>query len=313
MEEFDLGAMLGHTNPIKENVIKPITVDMLIPYHKHKFQLYSGERLDDMVESIRTNGVLTPIVVQPAENGKFEILIGHNRWNASKIAGKPTVPAIIKSGLSEDEAEMYVVESNAMQRGFDNLLISEQAAVIAMRHDKMFSEKKRKDIISELSVLEGKEPETDKEKKPRDTNRQIGEEYSMSRNSVARLIRINKLVDALKEAVDSGAVSVRAAVELSYIDENSQIQVSEFLDTVKIDIKKAVEIRSAADENGSVIRSEIVRIMTKNEKMPKPRHYKISSDRIGRFFKEDTSDSEIEDVVEKALELYFSGREEGKE
>ena len=128
---FNLGAMLS-TPTALQNAVKQIPCEMLIPYHNHKFEMYSGERLDDMVESIKENGVLSLIVVQPASDGQFEILIGHNRWNASKIAGLPTVPAIVKEGLSEDEAEMYVIESNLMQRSFSNLRISEQAAVIAL-------------------------------------------------------------------------------------------------------------------------------------------------------------------------------------
>lgn len=126
---FDLGAMLSA--PAIQTAVQQISCDKLHPYHNHKFELYTGERLDDMVASIKENGVLSPVIVQPDGDG-YEILIGHNRWNACKIAGIDTIPAIIKQGLSEDEAEMYVIESNVMQRGFDNLRISEQAAVIAL-------------------------------------------------------------------------------------------------------------------------------------------------------------------------------------
>ena len=122
--QFDLGTMLS----APQTAIQQIPCDQLHPYHNHKFELYSGERLEDMVASIKENGVLSPIIVQPIEGG-YEILIGHNRWNASKLAGLPTVPAIVKAGLTEDEAEMYVIESNVMQRGFENLRISEQAPV----------------------------------------------------------------------------------------------------------------------------------------------------------------------------------------
>ena len=116
--QFDLGAMLS----APQTAIQQIPCDQLHPYHNHKFELYSGERLEDMVASIKENGVLSPIIVQPVEDG-YEILIGHNRWNASKLAGLPTVPAIVKTGLTEEEAEMYVIESNVMQRGFENLRI----------------------------------------------------------------------------------------------------------------------------------------------------------------------------------------------
>ena len=102
--QFDLGTMLS----APQTAIQQIPCDQLHPYHNHKFELYSGERLEDMVASIKENGVLSPIIVQPIEGG-YEILIGHNRWNASKLAGLPTVPAIVKTGLTEEEAEMYVI------------------------------------------------------------------------------------------------------------------------------------------------------------------------------------------------------------
>ena len=92
--QFDLGAMLS----APQTAIQQIPCDQLKPYHNHKFELYSGERLEDMVASIKENGVLSPIIVQPIEDG-YEILIGHNRWNASKLAGLPTVPAIVKTDL----------------------------------------------------------------------------------------------------------------------------------------------------------------------------------------------------------------------
>ena len=131
--QFDLSAMLSTP---QQTAVQQIPCDKLHPYHNHKFELYSGERLEDMIASIKENGVLSPIIVQPDGDG-YEILIGHNRWNASKLAGLPTVPAIIKAGLTEDEAEMYVVESNVMQRGFENLKISEQAAAVGVVDNKI--------------------------------------------------------------------------------------------------------------------------------------------------------------------------------
>ena len=154
--QFDLGAMLS----APQTAIQQIPCDQLKPYHNHKFELYSGERLEDMVASIKENGVLSPIIVQPIEGG-YEILIGHNRWNASKLAGLPTVPAIVKTDLTEEEAEMYVIESNVMQRGFENLRISEQAAAVALRHSEMFSQGKRNDILRELAHLENPSSEPD--------------------------------------------------------------------------------------------------------------------------------------------------------
>ena len=149
---FDIGTMMSQANQIKE-----IPINMLKSYHNHKFSLYTGERLEDMVESVKRNGVLIPIIVQPIDNGEsYEILSGHNRTNAARLAGLERVPSVIKEGLTEEEAEIYVVATNLAQRGFNDLKITEQAAVLAMRHSKLFSEEKQQAIADELAVLEGK-------------------------------------------------------------------------------------------------------------------------------------------------------------
>ena len=302
---FNLGAMLS-TPTALQNAVKQIPCEMLIPYHNHKFEMYSGERLDDMVESIKENGVLSPIIVQPTNNGKYEILIGHNRWNASKIAGLPTVPAIIKEGLSPDEAEMYVIESNVMQRGFNNLKISEQAEVIAMRYDKMFSQGKRNDIIRELKLIEN--PDSAKEtEQPRSSREKIGEEYGLSRNSVARLVRVSKLISELKELVDEGTIAVRTAVNLSYLSEQAQSDVADLALDNKIDMKKSEQLKAQADENGDIPHDTLVGIITGIvEDKPKPKSVKISSDTFTKYFEADTKSAEITETIEKALEFYFA-------
>ena len=207
-----IGRVFEHKNKVyPKSFTAKYNCDKLVYFEYH-------ERLDDMVESIRANGVMTPIIVQPLGD-KYEILIGHNRWNASKLAGNDFVPAIIKENLTEEEAEIYVIESNLIQRGFSELKLSEQAQVLALRYESVFSQGKRTDIINELMKLEGKIPE----KKEKHNSREIvGEEYGLSRNTVARLLRINKLHDGIKLWVNDGSLSVRAAVELSYMDKEKQ-------------------------------------------------------------------------------------------
>ena len=306
--QFNLGAMLS-TPTALQNAVKQIPCDMLKPYHNHRFELYTGERLEDMVESIKENGVLSPIIVQPCNSG-YEILIGHNRWNASKIAGLPTVPAIVKEGLSEDEAEMYVIESNLMQRGFDNLKISEQAAVIAQRHSEMFSQGKRNDIIRELQMLDGTFTETSgplvQKLITRDT---IGEEYSMSGRNIARLIRIDKLIDELKVLIDNGVLAVRSGVELSFLSEETQLEISELAEDYKIDMKKAKQLRDSADNDGNVSNADIIRILDgKKNNADKGKSVKISNNIYSRYFEPTAKPKEIAETIEKALEMYFSSQ-----
>lgn len=309
--QFDLGALIGTPEAVK-NAVKQIPCDMLHPYHNHRFELYTGERLEDMVESIRENGVLSPIIVQPIDNG-YEILIGHNRWNASKIAGLSTVPAIVKEGLSEEDAEMYVIESNLMQRGFDNLKISEQAAVIAQRHNEMFSQGKRNDIIRELQLLENPEIPTSfpvgTKLENGDCKQNIADNYGMGRTSVARLIRIDKLINELKQLIDNGSLAVRSGVELSFLSERTQCIVAEQAEDFKIDMKIAKQLRSSADENGDIDTAAIVRIITGTAEIkPKPVSVKISNDIYSKYFTSDMKKKEITETIEKALEMYFSER-----
>jgi len=309
--QFDLGALIGTPEAVK-NAVKHIPCDMLQPYHNHRFELYTGERLEDMVESIRENGVLSPIIVQPIDNG-YEILIGHNRWNASKIAGLSTVPAIVKEGLSEEDAEMYVIESNLMQRGFDNLKISEQAAVIAQRHNEMFSQGKRNDIIRELQLPENPEIPTSfpvgTKLENGDCKQNIADNYGMGRTSVARLIRIDKLINELKQLIDNGSLAVRSGVELSFLSEETQRIVAEQAEDFKIDMKITKQLRSSADENGDIDTAAIVRIITGTAEIkPKPVSVKISNDIYSKYFTSDMKKKEITETIEKALEMYFSER-----
>lgn len=312
--QFDLGAMLSTPAPML-NSIQQIPCEMLRPYHNHKFELYSGERLEDMIASIKENGVLSPIVVQPCENG-YEILIGHNRWNASKLAGLPTVPVIIKEGLSEEEAEIYALESNIMQRGFENLRISEQAAVIALRHSEMFSQGKRNDILRELALLENPNAEAEETTlnplgSKLDTSESVGKEYGVSKGSVVRLIRINKLVDELKTLVDSGDIAVRSGVELSFLSNEAQTEVAEQAENFKIDMKKSRQLREAADSKGNIDRDTIIRIITgMADVKPKPKSVKISNDIFTKYFDEGAKAKDVTDTVEKALAYYFASMKE---
>lgn len=302
--DFDLGAMLSSDN---SNKVHMISCDELVPYHNHKFSLYYGERLEDMVESIKQNGIFSSLVVQPTGTGKYEILIGHNRWNAAKLAGLAAVPCVIKSGLTEEEAEIYVTESNVMQRGFDNLKISEQAEALRIRHDTMFSQGKRNDIIRELEQLNSEttsSPMDTKSQKDKTTMDKVGEEYGMSRAKVARLLRICKLCDNIKQWVDEGLIALRVGVDLSYLtDEEQELIACE--EPKKLTMKVSAELKA---RSGTLTEDDIDEIVNgKEDKPKKPKAVKIEYDSYSRFFAEGTKTNEIQETIIKALEAYFNG------
>ncbi len=134
--------------------VQMLPVDSIKPFHSHPFRLYEGERLDDMVESVREHGVLVPAIVRTAPGG-YEMLAGHNRLNAARLAGLTEIPAIVKEGLPDAEAYVYVIETNMLQRSFNDLSVSERIAVLAERYDKVCGTKKREEILAELQALNG--------------------------------------------------------------------------------------------------------------------------------------------------------------
>ena len=279
-------------------VVTELPINSLIPYRSHPFALYEGERLDDMVESVTENGVLTPIIVQPIENGQYEILAGHNRWNASKIAGKKTIPAIIKTGLTKEEAYVYVVETNVFQRGFDNLKLSEQAAVIAERTDS-FREEKRNAIREEIQSISGDSPNR--------ADVAVGEEYGMNSKRVARLVRIHRyLVPELKALLDDNRIPFVGAINLSFLDEDDQREVAELAEDYEITLKKCEELKKLADAGELDDVTAVLDNTAKQEQTaPKMKPVRIRKDVFDRYFQKNKDKEYVQDVVEVALSEYF--------
>lgn len=201
-----------------------------------------------------------------------------------------------------------------MQRGFENLRISEQTVAVALRHNEMFSQGKRNDIFRKLALLENPSAETETSTpvgSKLDTSENIGKEYGVSKGSVIRLIRINKLIDKLKTLVDSGKLSIRAGVELSFLSEDTQEIVAEFSEDSKIDMKTAKKLHENVDSNGKIDRDTVRKIIFGEDTMPKfkPKNVKISSDTYTRYFSENVKANEVTETIEKALEFYFANVE----
>lgn len=288
-----------------QNMQTMIPVDKIIPFHNHPFRWYEGERLEDMVESIREHGVLSPVIVQKTADG-YEMLAGHNRWNATKIAGIKEIPAIVKEGLTEEEAYVYVIETNLMQRSFTDLLPSEKAAVLAERYAKITCQGKRNDIIEEIARLNGVEvPDTcghDVHKsKSRDS---IGEDYGMTGRNIARYMRLNQTTEQIKEMVDAGTMAMVTAVELSYLSEEEQKQVCKIMDEHggKIKNAQAVELHNAA---GSLTEDKVKNILVGESKEKTVSDAKLFAEIKKKYFEGKTTE-EVVDVLEQALVSWFA-------
>lgn len=230
-----LDVLCGEDMAAPVNGIEMLPIDSVHSFRNHPFRLYEGERLNDMVESIQEHGILSPLIVWKNSDG-YEMLAGHNRQNAGKIAGLTEIPVIVKRDLSEKEAYVYVIETNVMQRGFAELLPSEKAAVLAERYEKVVSQGKRNDILQEITRLNGSDMEDtcghDVHKlKNRDA---VGKDYGMTGRNIARYIRVNQLNQPLKDRLDDGSLSLVAAVDLSYLSDGEQNVVSQLAEQGRI-------------------------------------------------------------------------------
>lgn len=290
-----------------ETGIVSLPVDEIHPFHVHPFRLYEGERLDDMVQSIRDYGVLNPVIVRKAARG-YEILAGHNRTNAAKIAGLTEVPAIVKTDLSDEDAYVYVIETNLMQRSFAELLPTEKAAVLVARYEKISGQGKRNDIMREIEALE----ETcghyvHKLQKSRDG---LGEEYGMTGRNIARYMRLDRLIPEFKDAVDQGTLAMVAAVDLSYLNVKMQKLIQQVVEAErkKLKPKHAAELRKMGKE---ITREAVEKILEDKEKKPQSVAVKIPMEVYERHF-ELVDDMKVQEIIEKALEAYFGNQEYGR-
>jgi len=209
-----------------------LLINSLIPYSAHPFSLYEGERLSDMVESIKANGVLLPVIVRPIEGeSEYEMLSGHNRVNAARIAGLVEIPAIVKADLSEDEAKLIVTETNLIQRSFSDLSHSERAIVLKTHMDAIKAQGKRTDIINEVNSLlnadEQRVGATSALLEPKLAAREkTAQKYGLCRANVSRYIKLNDLNSELLTRVDNGEIGIYPAVSLSYLTHEEQEELN---------------------------------------------------------------------------------------
>ena len=281
-----------------------INLDSLIPFPNHPFELYEGQRFTDMVESIRANGVLVPIVIRPATDGKYEILSGHNRVEAAKEAGLESVPAVIREGLTEDAALLIVTETNLIQRSFADLKHSERAIILATHYEAMKKNPGyRSDLLQEIDEL-ARSPVGNRSR----TSDKLGAQYGLSKNTVARYLRVNKLNPELKDRLNNDGISMRVAVSLSYLRSKEQAIVEGLLaEGRKVSMKQADLLReeSAKEE---LKKDAIKRVFEPGYFGAKVKPVKFSGQFLSQYFSESQSSEEIESEVAKALELYFSDK-----
>jgi len=276
-----------------------IRLEQLVPFKNHPFELYEGQRFEDMVKSVQANGVLTPIIVRPIEDDKFEILSGHNRVAAAKVAELETVSAIVREGLTDEEALFVVTETNLIQRSFADMKHSERAAVIANHYDAMKRQGYRSDLINEIEAM------TYSPVANKSSMGKLGDQYGLSKDTIHRYLRVNGLIPALKKRLDEGEIALRVAVALSYLKKQDLEVVEKQINRgKKLTIKIANLLREKA-EKGELTKDLIQSVFEPSYFQTKIKPVKFSGQFLSEFFDESKSSEEIEKTVAEALRAYL--------
>ena len=311
---FDaLDLMEAESSAIEDNDgISFLAIKDIKPFHDHPFHLYEGGRLEDMVESIREHGVLNPVIVRTCSDG-YEMLAGHNRMNAANHVGLKEIPAIVKADLSDEDAYVYVIETNMIQRSFADLLPSEKAAVIAAHYDKVCCQGKRNDIIKELQLMNGIETEktcghNGHRLKSRD---RVADEYGLSSRNVARYLRINYLICPYKDLIDKGNLALLAAVDMSYLSEDEQQLILKVCEDRKVKMKpKLAELlRSKSGELTESVVEKILETMIQKKK-PAGVQIQLSSEVCEKYMKGMNAE-QMTEIMEQALANWYERKDEG--
>lgn len=277
--------------------IHDIPIDQIDEFPDHPFHVRMDEDMDQLVESIKTRGIITPVTLRQKEDGRYEIVSGHRRTKACELAGLTTVKAEIKE-LSKDEAIILMVESN-LQR--TTILPSEKAFSYKMRLDAMNRQGQRTDLT--LRPVVEKLASADA----------VGSPQGDSGRQVQRYIRLTQLIPPLLNMVDEGRIAFRPAVELSYLTENEQATLLETItyEDATPSLAQAVKMKSFS-QAGKLSGDVILSIMC--EQKPNQRE-KISfqSDRLKPYLPKNYTAKQTEEYVIKALEYYHRYQQRQKE
>ncbi len=269
--------------------VKQISITNLVPFEGHPYKVEDNADMEALVESIRENGILNPLIVRPAENDpcRFEIVSGHRRAHAARLAGIETVPAFVYS-LSRDQAAVLVVDSNLHR---ERLLPSEKAFAYKLKMEALKRQGRRTDLT--LSQVATK----------LDTAAEIGAASNESRDQVFRYIRLTNLLPELLELLDEGRIAFSVGVELSYLPGEAQ---SDLLDAVARNdctpsYAQAVRLHKAY--NVGALDRWLIDTTLAEPKPNQQEQIRLKRESYANFFPKHYTSAQIEQDIRKGLEL----------
>ena len=283
-EKIKKEASLQRENKDEKVVI--LSLDCLVPFSEHPFKLYPEEKMKEMVESIKQQGVISPILVRNRDADTFEIIAGHNRVNCAKLAGLTQISAIIKD-IDYDAAVIKMVDSNLNQR--EKLLPSERAFAYKLKAE-AYSHKGKND---------------DDEYLGKTSYEIIGQQVGISARSVARYKSLVRLIPEFLDMVDDKKITVISGSDISQLTEQEQKELLDVLTVEKIKLTdKLAEKLKTEKEKYNLDRDRILKIFAKPQKPSIKKGVKIAYKRLTPYFDKDTDEKTMQEEIIKALEFY---------
>ena len=269
--------------------IYDIPLEQIDDFPDHPFKVKMDEDMDQLVDSIKERGLITPITLRVKDDGRYEIVSGHRRRKACEIAGMTTIKADVREGMTRDEAVILMVESN-FQRSV--ILPSEKAFSYKMRLEAMNRQGKRTDLTSTPSVSKLRSDEM------------LGKEIGESRETIRRYIRLTYLIPELLNLVDEGKMGMRPAVELSYLkpEEQKILDKALYVNDCTPSHDQAIRLRKAS-ESGE-LNQTVIELIVNEEKPNQREKIHIRLDRVKDLIPKDVNPEKAGDYIVAALEHY---------
>lgn len=280
---------------MKNTMKKPVAipVEKLRPFAGHPFKVKDDEEMNTLIESIQTQGVLSPLIVRPIENtDEYEVVSGHRRLHAAQKAGITEVPALIYA-LDRDAAAIAVVDSNLHR---EHILPSEKAFAYRMKLEAMSRQGHRSDLTS------------DQLGRKLETAEIIAQQSDDSKSQVRRYIRLTYLIPEFLEKMDKGEIALSVGVELSFLDEQSQREVLEQCEMNDCTPSYSQAWRMHRAEREGTLTSAVIQAIMSEEKANQKARLKIPMERIRKYFPQSYTAAQIEDAVVKLCERDYRRR-----
>ena len=276
----------------KRDVVLDLPLDQIGDFPNHPFKVRQDEAVMEMMESVQLHGVLVPGLVRQLADGSYQMVSGHRRKLSSELAGRDTIPCIVRD-LTDDEAVIIMVDSN-LQR--ERVLPSEKAFAYKMKLDAMRRQQGARTDLTSAPVGQKFDGKTSREL--------LAIESPDSHSQIQRYIRLTNLIPEILDMVDDGRIAFRPAVELSYLTEQEQSALYDTMGREDCTPSLAQAIKMKAFSRDGKLTDAVILSIMEEEKPNQKEQFRIPKERISKYFKPGTPARTMEDTIIKALDYY---------